>query len=267
MNETYVIYADIQFLINFILDFLCLYMAGAILSAPFKVTRLVAAAFFGGIYSVAAVLIFSLPPYITLPIHIAAALLLCLLAYGFGSAKTYFIRCVAFIITSAFTGGIITAVFSLTGRYYTYNGGFYAEISPVFLIVISLISVGAAYIYAVVCRKRLSNLSVEAVIEKGGKKYNVKLLVDSGMFVVDPLTGKRVVIVSYTAFGGEIPSTPRVIPIKTATGSSILYGFKPDKLTITLPGGKEKEIHPVVAVDNGNESFSGYNGLISPSSI
>lgn len=267
MDETYVIYADVLFLINFILDFLCLYVAGAILSVKAKLFRLVISAFAGGIYSLFAVYLVSLPPYITLPVHIFAALLICLIANGFHSVKVYLSRSVVFIVTSAFMGGIISALLSLTGRYYTFNGGFYAEISPVFLIIVALLSVGAAYAYALVCQRKTSNMHLEAVIEKDGNVYSVSLLVDSGLFVLDPLTGKRVIIVSHTAFMGDIPPSHRVIPVKTASGNGILYGFKPDKLIIKRLGEKDRETDAIVAIDTVNSSFSGCDGLISPASM
>ncbi|MDD4124412.1 MAG: sigma-E processing peptidase SpoIIGA [Victivallales bacterium] len=267
MDETYVVYADVLFLINFILDFLCLYVAGAILSVRIKIYRFILAALFGGAYSLAAVYLTFLPPYVTLPAHIAAALILCLISYGFHSVKTYSARCAVFAVSAAFSGGMISAAFALTGRYYTYNGGLYAEISPVFLITLAFVSVGAAYLYALVCRKKTVHSTLQAVIEKDGHTYRLTLLVDSGCFVVDPITGKRVIIVSYAAFKGVIPHTPRYIPIKTAGGGGMLCGFKPDKLTLNSLGKRSLEIDAIVAVDMNTEGFSGYDGLVPPSLI
>ncbi len=267
MDEIYVIYADVLFLINFILDFLCLYTAGAIMSARMKLLRPVAAAVTGGIYSLATLYYSSAPIYISLPAHVAAALLMCFIAYGYGSFGTFMGRAAVFAVTAAFSGGVLSAVFALTGRYYTLNGGFYAEISPVFLIALAFISVGAAYVYALLCRKKTSFAAADAVVEKDGGIYKLTLLVDSGCFVIDPLTGKRVIIVSHSAFRGFTPRMPRYIPVKTAGGSSLLCGFQPDKLTVGRLGKPGKTKDAVIAVDMNTDNFSGYDGLIPPSLV
>lgn len=264
MPETYVLYADVLFLINFILDFLCLYTAGAVLAVKMKLYRIFIAAAAGGFYSLLAAYALSSPAFYVPAAHVAGAFLLCFIAYGTSSPKAFIGRTAVFILTAAFAGGALSAFFSLAGKYYSYNGGLYADISPGFLIGVAVFSVGAAYLYALVCRRKISHTTVCAEIEKDGETFQVTLLVDSGCFVVDPLTGKGVVVVSHAAFLGKTPSTPRVIPVKTAGGNALLYGFKPDKLTLAPLGGVGKTKDAVVAVDMENDAFSGCDGLISP---
>lgn len=266
-EETYIIYADVLFLINFVLDFLCLYVSGAILSVRIKTGRVVLASAAGGFYSIGAMYFSFLPAYIAFPIHAAAALLMCLIAYGYGSFKMLVKRTVMFAVTAAFSGGVLSAAFTLTGRYYTVDGGFYAEISPLFLIAVAVLSVGAAYVYALLCHKRAAFVTADAIIEKNGKAYRLNLLVDSGCFVLDPMTGKRVIIVSSSVFGGVPPDTPRLIPVKAAGGSRLLYGFRPDRITVKRLGRPDAQVDAVVAVDADTASFSGCGGLIPPSLI
>ena len=55
MEET--VYADIYFLINFSMDFLCLFLTARLMSEKLRLGRISAASVFGGVYAVAALLI------------------------------------------------------------------------------------------------------------------------------------------------------------------------------------------------------------------
>lgn len=268
MGETYVIYADIFFLINFTLDFFCLYIAGAIVSAKLKTSRLIASSAAGGGWSLLVLYLGWGFSALALPAHLGASLLMCALAYGFGSFRLLIKRTLIFILSAALMGGTLSAVCALSGRYYIYNGGFYARVSPVFLLCLSLFAVAASYVYALIAGKRACVSTTHAVIEKGGETFKVRLLIDSGCFALDMFSGKRVIIVAEKSFGGRKPETPRPIPLKTAGGGErLIYGFSPDKITIRPLGKAGFEIDAVVAVDSYTENFSGFDGLIPKSLI
>ena len=151
----------------------------------------------------------------------------------------------------------MTAVFSIRGGVIVNGGRAYAEISPFFLLAVALLSVAAAYVYGVVCRKKLSQKSVHAVITVGGRSIPLVLLADTGCNVVDPVTGELVIIVSSRVFGDKTPDMTRVIPIKSAGGVKILEAFRPDDVKVNGIG-----VSAVIASDELNESYSGCDGLI-----
>ncbi len=255
-----VIYADVFFLINFIVDFMCLYITRALLSAHAALWRTVTAAAFGGVYAVAWIVLPYIPPYALIPAHIAAAWLMAFIMLGRCGFGRICAACGVFVLSSAFAGGILGAAFSMSGGGYVLSGGVYAEISPAFLIAVAAASVAACYVYGVFARRRITSLSAKAVIEMDGKEYKASLFVDTGCHVTDPLTGELAVIVSARVFGAETPRTTRIIPFSTAAGTRVLYGFKPKSLKIN---GNRAEA--VVAVSGKDEYYRGCDGLVPPS--
>lgn len=258
MDEIVVVYADVLFLIDFTMDFLCLYVTCALMSVPAKLWRVVTAAAIGGIYSV---LLQYLPEtnfLLLLPLHIAVSFLLVFVSCGKSQFRRLAARVTVFFLTSAFVGGIVTALFSLRGGSERVNGGMaYAEISPLFLFAVAAFSVAASYVYGLVCRKRLSAQKAHAVVRYGGKTVSLVLLADTGCHVVDPMTGKAVIIVSHRVFGNDKPEMNRVIPIKSAGGSKILEGFRPDEVKVN-----GVNVDAVIASDDGSDAYSGCDGLI-----
>ena len=257
MDEVIVIYADILFLIDFIMDFLCLYITGALMSVKIKLGRLILASAVGGAYAVALQYLPETGFFLLLPLHIASAFLLVFIFCGFSSFKRLIARTAVFVLTSAFLGGIVTAVFSLRGGVTVNGGRAYAEISPFFLIAVALLSVAAAYVYGLVCRKKLSQSSVKAYIRYGENGVYARLLADTGCHVVDPITGEAVIIVASRIFGEYKPAMNRVIPIRSAGGVKILEGFRPDDVKINGIG-----VDAIIASDDGNEYYSGCDGLV-----
>lgn len=254
-----VIYADVFFLINFTVDFMCLYITRALMSAHAALWRTVTAAALGAAYSVAWAVLPYVPPYALIPAHICAALAMSFVMLG----KRGFGRVCAgagiFALSAALVGGVLGAAFSLAGGGYVVSGGAYAEISPLFLLAVAAVSVGACYVYGVFCRRKIAAASVKMVMTVNGKEYAASLFVDTGCHVVDPLTGELVIIVSARVFGGEVPRTTRIIPFSGAGGSRVLYGFRPAFAVIN-----GNAVDTVVAVSGKDEYYRGCDGLVPP---
>ena len=102
MGQT--VYLDLFFIINFSMDFLCFYLAGALLGSKLSVMRMLLSAVIGGIY--ADVSLF-LPIYglWELGLHIAVCGIMCGIVFGIRSILTH--TCV-YIATSAVIGGFMT---------------------------------------------------------------------------------------------------------------------------------------------------------------
>ena len=254
-----VIYADVLFFINFTVDFLCMFLAAALLSARVPLWRTTLSALAGGAYSVAWAALPYFPAYIALPAHLTFALLMTFIAFGRRRFSRLCAACAVFALCEAFTGGLVGAAFALTGGGYVVSGGVYAELSPAFVLAVAAFSVGACYLYGVLCRRRLSLRSVTASIVVEGVPYKATLCVDTGFHVLDPVTGEPVMLVSSRVFGGEKPRTNRLIPFTTASGGALLEGFRPQAVKI---GGEE--VAAVIAVSGKDEYYRGCDGLIPP---
>ena len=257
--ETGVIYADVFFLINFIIDFLCLYITRALVSAQSPLWRITVSAAFGGFYALAWAFMPGIPPWALIPSHIAAAWLMTFIMIGGKRFGRVCAACGVFCLSAALVGGALGAAFSLTGGGYVVSGGVYADISPLFLLGTAAFSVGACYVYGVYARRRISARSAVAVICAGGAEYRARLFVDTGFHVLDPLTGELVMIVSARVFGEKPPRAARIIPFSTAAGSRVLYGFKPQSCAVNgVP------VQAVVAISGRDEYYRGCDGLVPP---
>ena len=76
-----VVYADLLFLVNFSMDFLCFFVTARLLHRRFKVARSILAAAMGGVYSVA-ILFVSMNAILGLIADLGFCMLMCLSAYG-----------------------------------------------------------------------------------------------------------------------------------------------------------------------------------------
>ena len=268
--ETTVIYSDVLFLINFSLDYLCLFIAGRILNRFSKVWRIVAAAAFGGLYSFLPYA-FVTETYISLPLHILSAFVICMIAFGYKSHKQAIFLTLTFIVTSALFGGLISGIFSLSDQY---SDGTYTEMSAASFCVICVMSAIIVFSYSLICGKRIHTRSARIRITLGKEKSELNLLCDSGNLVTEPFSALPVIIVSaaclpypYDMPESEVFPLPiRIIPFTTSAGGSCFFGFRPSKIELLGIAKKPKSIDAFIGIDTQNKSYSGYDGLI-PTSI
>lgn len=257
---TVTVYADLFFIFNMLFDGLLLYITARLTNTPIKIWRLILGAIFGSGYS-----FFCLTVINTLPLHIAAAAVMVFTVFG---KRRILINTAVFVISAATAGGIVYgAVYMLGGNernLYNIGGG---------AVIISLLcaaAIAAGYLY--VCRKNASAGGVHAYITVDGKEYKAFLLKDSGNLLTDPISLDPVMVISKEVFGEDIsepekafPSSMRIIPVRTAAGSDILYGFRPEKCVVREFGKKKKrEVRIIIALTNGNRFTGTYDGLMPP---
>ncbi len=265
-----VIYADILFLINFSMDYLCLFIAGRLQNRFCKALRLLAASAFGGLYSFIPYIV-EMPVLFSLILHISAAALICLIAFGVPDAKKILLLTGSFIISSALMGGLITAIYSITGKY---SEGVYTETDALSFCLICLLSAAIALSYGMICKKRIHTSSTDVKIYIGDEKITARLLCDSGNLVTEPFSSLPVIILSATCLphpydmpeSDVFPLPIRIIPFSTSAGKNCFFGFRPDKIEIIRPAKSPKRVDAFIGIDTENRSYSGYDGLV-PTSI
>jgi len=266
-EEVFIIYADIMLVINFVLDFLCLFISGRLLSKKFRAIRVILASLFGAVYSLAYYALYPLAWYFMLPLHIAAACVICLIAFKSNSLKNFAKTVVVFILTAALLGGLLSAVYGLTGRF---SEGFYTEISASSLIIISGLSTLIALGYSLLCKRKVVVKSMRADIYINGEPIKVNLLVDSGNMATEPFSSLPVIILRSTIMPPPLnlpslddsPIPLRMIPLKTSSGSGVLFGFIPKKIVLRPFFQKEKLVEAAVAIDTTTADFATYDGLL-----
>ena len=260
-----VIYADILFLINFSLDYLCLFIAGRLQNRFCKALRLLAASAFGGIYAFLPYAI-ELPVPIAIALHVAAAALICLIAFGARVGK-FLLLLGSFIVSSALMGGLITAIYSITGRY---SNGAYTETDALSFCLICLLSAAIAISYGLICKNKIHTVSTDVKIYVGEEKISARLLCDSGNLVTEPFSSLPVIVLSASCLpypydmpeSHVFPLPIRIIPFSTGAGKNCFFGFRPDKIEIIRPAKGPKRVDAFIGIDTENRSYSGYDGLV-----
>lgn len=260
-----VIYSDILFLINFCIDFLCLFISGRLLHRFPKWYRLALGAALGGAYAFVPYLFeFGLP--LAVALHLIAAGIIVVCTFGVGDFKKTAMLFLTFMVTEALIGGLVSAFY---GMAYSYGESRYAEFSPSSLVVICALSAAIALSYGFVARKKIDTRSVAVTLILGNEKTRINLLCDSGNLVTEPFSALPVIVVAASClpFPFDTPESEifplpiRAIPFSTSSGQSCFLGFRPERILLTLPLKKTKAIDAYVAVDTARSSYSGYDGL------
>lgn len=273
MGET-VIYADILFFINFVIDGLCLAITALILGRRFLTVRLLCGCALGGLYAIFALSLEELHPVLSLVLHLTAAVFICALGIPFKRAAAVFENACCFFITEALLGGALWGIYTLCGAFAIYRGAFYAELSPIALLA-SAIPAAAAIAYFVMKskgRSRARHGDIHLCFR--GRDCSLFCLADSGNLLRCPYTGLPVVTVKASSLVGLLGSeelrvlseTPaskgiRPIPVTGLGGKVMLPSFVPETAKARAFGNKEyKEVRLCIAIDTGNNSYGGCDG-------
>ena len=252
-----VVYADLLFLVNFSMDFLCFFVTARLLHRRFKVARSILAAAMGGVYSVA-ILFVSMNAILGLIADLGFCMLMCLCAYGIKD-KTFgdfMLHTTVYFGVSMGTGGCMTAMYSLLNRMDLPLGE--VEKNPdgisVWLFgLLAIISGCTALWGGKLFRSSADGDVYEIVIAYGGSSLTISGMVDTGNLLKDPISGKPIIIVEKKALLGIIDEgvlnkslrgdaegivsqssshRVRIVPMNTASGRSVVCAFVPEKLII-----------------------------------
>ena len=184
-----VIYADILFLINLIINYLLLIITAKICDCPAKRVRCVLAAAAGSLYAVAAVIWPFLASAVFKLISASAMVFI-----AFGVKRPPLKLLLVFLAASAAFAGAVYACAVITGQ------SPYGFISPVTLKIL-LFSFCVCYVVlSLVFRRNAKHITdtVKLHIVHNGHTLDIKALVDTGNSLKDPITGARAVILSAT---------------------------------------------------------------------
>ena len=111
------VYVDLLFLINFSMDYLCLYICAKVLHRKANLPKMLISSAIGGIYSVVSIFLSHLPA-IELIIDALVCLIMCAIVFADKGRRISSTLLCAFLFVgiSMMTGGCMTAVFNLLNR-------------------------------------------------------------------------------------------------------------------------------------------------------
>ena len=198
-----VVYLDLVFLLNGVVDYLLLLSAGRLAGECLHRGRLALGAVLGGLYA-GAVFLPGMGFLVLPPCKIGAAVLMLLCAYG-GSRHLLRVSLVFFAVSAAFGGGVF-ALSLLGGRgIAVQNGVFYSALD------LRLILLSAAVCYGVLrlAFGRGAGHSPgelrSAVVTLGERKVSLTALVDTGHTLTDPVSGQPVLVAEGERMAGLFP--------------------------------------------------------------
>lgn len=258
--ETYV-YADILFIINFSMDYLCLYVTAKILRRAVSLKRLLISSLLGAVYSVLSLF---------LPVTSGVALAIDVLVCFFMSAiafhikkqtKKTFLSALLYFLVSMTVGGIMTAFYNLLNKFDLPLGALESDGLSVWGFAFLAIIAAAFSLFGggiIFKKKEVKTCTLTLTFDK--KTVTLRGLSDSGNLARDALSGKPVIIIDRAAaeefvdekilndfLNGIPPKNPayssmRPAPINTVSGKSMIVLLRAEKMVISCetPKGHEE---------------------------
>ena len=272
------VYADLLFLVNFSMDFLCAYLTASLLRRRAVLWRLIAASALGGVYAVAA-LFLTLPRMPAFALDMAVCLIMCAILFGARGVPLRFfaLACALFVGVSMAMGGMMTALFNLLNRaglpleeMGKESDGISAWLFAVLAGISALAGLRGSRLLRRAAGQRFARLSV--TVE--GRTVELQALVDSGNLCRDPISGKPVIFIdpaSSRALIGVDGHRPmplaiarrfRLIPIETVGGRRMQAAYLPDRVTVSDAGGT-REIEALFAPAETLDGAGVYRAIVS----
>ena len=285
-----VLYLDILFLVNFCMDYMALYMAGGLCERKRSALRLLAASFIGAVYAMAAVLLTGNHQIQGL-IGICVSLLMVALAYG-ASLRRDFVRIfITFYAVSLLLGALVTVGYTMLNRYTSPDGIGQRQGHPILFFAIA----AAGGLLIRLAGKWLSRENTvkkrSVTVRLGQRSVTFDALIDSGNLLIDPLSGRRVIVVGIDVLRDFLPREMlrmlekdppdptglppsqarriRLIPIHTVGEARLLVGLLPDEITVLNDEKKGKGTHidAILAIDTGKEQTYGGFDAVMPTGL
>lgn len=264
-------------MINFVTDFIYLYSALCICKLRRRTIPILTSAVLGGVYSVIWLFMTDIHLIFQMIIHISVLILICAIAVPANDAKTVFKTSSVFFVINAFGGGIISSIFSMSGRYFIFGGGIYADISPLIFLAFTLIIIALSVPLFVKTKNKLSSKTVSVFLMFQKKSSSLDALIDSGNLLTDPISNDGIMLIKHNSLN-DFFSYQQLCAIKelnvlsenfptgirlVSSDRGLIPVFRPEKAEIKLFGVKgKKDISILVGIDFSSGSFGGVGGLI-----
>ena len=276
-------------MINFSMDFLCLFITAKLLCPKVRLIREVAAAVLGGAYAVAA-LFFSLPAWLALTVDIATCFVIVGVAFlRWKEPYRILLYAPVFAAVSMLLGGVMTALFNLLNKTGLPRllGSEGDDISVWLFALLAIVSGVITLLGGGYFKGKMSAKEVEVEITLMGKAVRLRGMCDSGNLLCDPIGGRPCIVADTAALAPILPEglyfaarsgadevcgLPTelqrriiLIPAKTATGESLLVGIKADSVKL-FTGKRGYEVDAPVALTDLKEG-AGENKILVPTKL
>ncbi len=274
-----IVYADMLFLINFIINMVLLKVMCIFLKYNSKLYRMSIASSIGSVYAVC-MFFPDLEIIYIFPFKLIVSIIMIVITVPKCTMVRLIKSCAVFYLTSFSFAGIMLALIYLTNINDAYvpfvkDGVFYFDISIFTLIVSSLIVYALLWLSSSVFAKNKMMGIRKLRIELGQRKCELSALCDTGNLLTDPISQMPVIIADKKSimplFPAGIPDITtghaggakvRVIPYSSlGAKGAMMTGFVPDK--VELDGKNTSRVIVGISEEALSETDE-YNALFNP---
>ena len=283
-----VIYLDVLLIVNLFVNYFLLLSTAQFVHRRPRRLRLLLGALIGSAASVL-ILLPNLGLVPMLAIKLVLASLIVLTSFGYGAKAVYIKTVLIFFGVNFIFAGVMLALWLVIkppGMYYS-NGMVYFNISAVALAVGTILSYLVIRLVCFVFDRRVHADKVyQMVAEADGKQVALTALHDTGNHLVEMFSGTPVVVCELSSVEPLIPTElhsffeypssegleklerhpwrPRVrlVPYRAVGAGGVIAAFKPDKFTLTLPGGREEQREVYIGVTSTKLSQGEFQSIL-----
>ena len=276
-----VVYADVLFCVNMIIDCIMLLSVKKLLCADVGRLRLLLGAALGGLFSFTALLP-PMPFLLSAAVSIAQAFSVCAAVFAPQGVRRYIRASLLLFAVSFIYCGFMTAVLMLFSpdELAVRNGSVYIGVSPLVLIALTLVCFCIMKLAGRLTgslRSRPQKCTV--TVRSGGAAVSAEAITDTGNCLHEPFSGDCVIVGSKGLFrdfpevkeaqakSGSVLSGRRIrlVPYTTIEGGGVLPAFRPERTEIRVDG-RSFTVSAYIAL-SGEESFTEDCGMIVPAEL
>lgn len=278
------LYIDVYFLINFTVDYLALYFACFIMHLKTSTVRLLISSTVGAVFA-CLVALFHLHLTVYITVLVLCTVIICIITPKISSLFVCVKLFISFLLLETLFGGMVSMLFSLLDErlspYLSDSVGGVENSDILILVCVLLLTYGILRLFFILLGKSENISRCDLTVKLLDLELSLTALVDGGNLLRDPMSGSAVIIVKrralsqlYLKYGegalfditSPLARRMRLLPIKGVVGEKLLYGIRPDEVSIRL-GKRLLSVEAIIAIDDTDGSFDTSDALVPLSLI
>ncbi|MDY6327994.1 MAG: sigma-E processing peptidase SpoIIGA [Lachnospiraceae bacterium] len=274
-DRVYIVYLDVFFMINFLMDYMIILITSKIAKIKKKRIRKLAGAGFGALYSVIVIKPLTNHLFKITLVNILVAAVMVLISFGFMSASVYIKNVLLLFVVSFTMSGIINYLYysTIIGKYVrnVLSGNSNKVVNARKFILVSVLAyiLLSAIVRIIFIIRKDMELYYDVKITFRGKSVVVRGLYDTGNGLTEPVSGKMVHIAEYEILKPLLEGDEKakeniyVIPFHSiGEEDGIMYGIRMDEMVVLVDDEPKFLYNPIIGIYIGNVSKRGKYSVI-----
>ncbi|MDY2607762.1 MAG: sigma-E processing peptidase SpoIIGA [Lachnospiraceae bacterium] len=274
-DRVYIVYLDVFFMINFLMDYMIILITSKIAKIKKKRIRKLAGAGFGALYSVIVIKPLTNHLFKITLVNILVAAVMVLISFGFMSASVYIKNVLLLFVVSFTMSGIINYLYysTIIGKYVrnVLSGDSNKVVNARKFILVSVLAyiLLSAIVRIIFIIRKDMELYYDVKITFRGKSVVVRGLYDTGNGLTEPVSGKMVHIAEYKILKPLLEGDEKakeniyVIPFHSiGEEDGIMYGIRMDEMVVLVDDEPKFLYNPIIGIYIGNVSKRGNYSVI-----